>query len=101
MPHSQDLACKQLVLAVLIEALTHLETIEDYDWLCNSPDCEAYLCLLNFKAADIFRLRLRVLLGLVDRGRLDFRKLDAQRFKDGDKARRSAAEAGDWTSWSR
>lgn len=88
MDHTQVLAAKNLFLAVLIEALSTAETAEDYDYFL-SPDCEAYLCLLGFSQAAIFRFRLRVLLGLFDARRLRLTQVHAGRFQDRRQAERA------------
>lgn len=94
MPHSQTLAAKNLFLAVLVEALSTLQTTEDYEWFM-SEDAEAYMCLLNLSEADIFRLRLRLLLGLLDPKRYRESRLNASRYGDRG-TKHDAAERSQW-----
>ena len=98
MPNSQDPE-RSLLLGVLTQAILDLpeDGIAGFDWFLGN-EAGAYMRLIGLTDPAIFALRLRLLLGLVDRGSFDARPLHRARFGDADKKLKAQAEAG-WQSW--
>jgi len=97
MIHDQTSAARNLALAVVVDAMNNIASLEDIDWVL-SKDATFWLRIVGLSESAIFALRLRLLLGRIDFRKLDFRKLDAGRFGENDKRLKSAAEAG-WQAW--
>jgi hypothetical protein len=91
---------RDLLLGVLTQAVLDLpgDGVAGFDWLLG-PIAGAYMTLLGLSEEMQFALRLRALLGLIDRGKFDARPLHAQRFGDSRKSARHAAEAASWQTW--
>ena len=90
MVHNQTTAAQSLLLAVIVQQMIDLDDAQEgglagYEWLCG-PIAAGYMHMLGLSEEAIFALRMRVLLGMVDRRALDSRRLNAFRFDAKDSA---------------
>ena len=95
MHHTQDNACRELLLAVVAQALAE----DDSAWIM-SDTASAYCAMVGVSEPALFRLRLRYLLNLLDVRRFDARRLHGTRYAQVGKGERTQGEnASAWQSW--
>ena len=97
MVHDQTMAAQSLLMAVIVQQMIDLDDAQEgglagYDWLCG-PIAAGYMHMLGLSEEAIFGLRMRVLLGDVDRRALDSRRLNAFRFGNHNTRATAADEA--------
>lgn len=93
MVHSDDLGCRQLLLAAALQMLTD----DDAAAVMDHP-FEAYCRLLGFSEEQVFRLRLAYLRNELDRRALAASAVHRQRFES--KADASAGQQEtQWQAW--